>query len=704
MGADRAIARGTRILSVLVPFGLALTLQAQPLLERRVSIQADGVRLSRALELLAKEGGFKLSYDAAAVPADSVVVLRAEEEVVGRVLRRLLPEGVRWSVSGSHLIITGEAGRKRPFSCAGTVVDAVGGMGIARVTVLDVRQGAVASTDAQGLFRITLSAEVERVPLRIARTGYRDTVVYVDRGGEAGRIRLQRLAGVERMDPICSFERCGVEDLGVARLLVSDERMEQAANLGLDRVRGIQLSVVPSVSTNGVVAASTVNRISVNLLGGYARGVQGVEVGGAVNLLSRDMKGLQVGGLANLVGGRTRGVQIGGAINHGLRSLEGLQLAGLANTVWDTLAGVQLAGGLNVVKRGMTGVQVSGAGNVALGDLDGVQVTGGVNVAHGQVNKAQVAGAVNYARGVRGGQVSAGVNVALGEVGGGQVGFIANYARQVSGGQFSFGANVAPGPVSGGQVGFALNYAHQVTRGQFSFGANVVPGRMEAAQVGFALNYAHQVARGQFSFGANIVPGRVGGGQVGALNLARTVGGAQVGFVNLSDSLGKGAVGLLTISLKGFHRVELVAGDVMPLSLLVRTGTRGFHNILGGSPPVTADRRWSVLYGIGTEARLGDRFVLDVDLTAEQVVEQEAWVDALNLVGRFGISPGVRFGERFHVGVGPVLNALVTTWRAPDSGDYRSALIPASPILREEHEDTLIGLWVGWKASAGVQF
>jgi hypothetical protein len=650
-----------------------LALQAQPLLERRVSIEADGVRLSRALELLAKEGGFKLSYDAAAVPADSVVVLRADQEVVGRVLRRLLPQGVRWSVSGSHLIITGEAGRKQPFTCAGTVVDAVGGMGIARATVLDVRHGALTNTDEQGLFRITLVAEVERIPLRIARTGYRDTIVYVDRGTDAGRIRVQRLPALERMDPICSFERCGVEDLGVARLLVSDERMEQAANLGLDRVRGIQLSVVPSVSTNGAVAASTVNRISVNLLGGYARGVQGVEVGGAVNLLSRDMKGLQVGGLANLVGGRTRGVQIGGAINHGMRSLEGLQLAGLANTVWDTLAGVQLAGGVNVVKRGMTGVQVSGAGNVALGDLDGVQVTGGVNLAHGVVNKAQVAGVVNYARGVRGGQVCAGVNVALGEVGGGQVGFAANYARQVSGGQFSFGVNVAPGEVSGGQVGFALNYAQQV-------------------------------ARGQFSFGANIVPGRAGGAQVGAVNLARTVDGAQVGIVNLSDSLGDGAVGLLTISLKGFHRIELVTGDVMPLSLQVRTGTRGFHNILGGSPPVTADRRWSVLYGIGSEARLGERFVLDIDLTAEQVVEQEAWVDALNLVGRFSLSPGVRFAKRFHVGAGPVLSALVTTWRDADTGAYRSALAPASALLNEESDEALIGLWVGWKASAGVVF
>ncbi|MBX2978824.1 MAG: STN domain-containing protein [Flavobacteriales bacterium] len=693
------------------PLALALFLlgvvvvQAQgPLLERRVTIQADDVRLSRALELIAKEAGLKLSYNAAVVPVDSVVSLNTNNETVERVLRSLLPGRLRWRASGSHLIISGEAGRKQRFTSEGSVVDATNGQGIARATVLEVLQNNAVNTDDQGAFRIQLTGDEERLPLRIARHGYRDTIIQVQRNATVGRIALRRLDDLERLEPLCNFERCAVEDLGMTRLLVPSARLEQAANLGLEERAAFQLSLVPGLSTNGAIAGSVVNRVSINILGGYARGVEGAEVAGGINLIGQDMNGFQFSGLANLVGGSTNGFQISGGINHSMRSLRGLQLGGLANTVWDTLAGVQVAGGVNVVKRGMSGTQLSGATNVALGNVDGLQVSGGVNVAHGVVNKAQVAGALNYARGVRGGQVAGGVNVALGEVSGGQVGFGANYAQRVSGGQFSFGANVVPGEVSGGQVGFGLNYAHRVTGGQFSFGANVVPGVVEAGQVGFGLNYAHHVTGGQFSFGANIVPGTVDGGQVGAFNFARRITGGQVGFVNFSDTLEGGAVGLLTISLKGYHRFDLITGDVFPLSLQLRTGTRVFHNILGYSPSVTVDQRWGFLYGFGFELHFGERFFANIDITGEQVVEQEEWVDAWNVLGRSSVTPGVRFSNRVFLYAGPVLNLLATDWRDPETGAYLSALPPAEPNFQERSGTTAFHGWWGWKAGLGVRF
>jgi hypothetical protein len=352
----------------------------------------------------------------------------------------------------------------------------------------------------------------------------------------------------------------------------------------------------------------------------------------------------------------------------------------------------------------MSGTQVAGAANITLGDLDGVQVSGGVNVAHGIVRRSQVAGAVNYAKGVQGGQVSAGVNVALGDVGGGQVGFAANYARAVSGGQVSFGANVVPGEVSGGQVGFALNYAHHVTGGQFSFGANVVPGTVEAGQVGFALNYAHHVTEGQFSFGANIVPGTVEGGQLGVLNFAKKALGGQVGILNLSDTVAGGAVGLLTISRKGYHRLDLGGNDVFPLSIQVRTGTQGFHNILGYSPPVRSDGRWGFLYGFGFEPRLTPRGFLNIDLTGEQVAEQRAWVDAANILGRFSVRYGHTFADRITVTAGPVLNMLVSDLRDPDTGIYTSQLSPERALFTGSLDAARVAGWLGWKAAVGVRF
>lgn len=675
-----------------------------PILQRRITIHAEQVRLSTALGNIAKDGDFKLSYNAAVVPADSVVTIHSEDEKVGEVLRKLLPQNVQWKESGGHLIITGSAGRKQKFTTSGSVVDASTGRSIARATILEARRSSSAISNDQGVFTVSLSGELDRTPVLVARHGYRDTIVYVERNTTIGRVPLEPLDELERMQTICEFERCAVEDLGVTRLLVPSARMDQTANIDFIERRPFQLSLIPTVSTNGPIAGSVVNQISFNILGGYARGLEGVEIGGGFNLLSDDMSGVQISGLANLVGGHSRGVQLSGGINHTMSSLEGLQLAGLGNTVWDTLSGWQVAGGINVVKRGMTGTQVSGLGNISLDALDGEQVSGGFNITHGAVNKAQVAGGFNYAHSVKGGQVAAGANIALDSVGGGQVGFGANYAGSVSGGQVSFGANVVPGAVSGGQVGFGLNYAGNASGGQVSFGANIVPGTVDAGQVGFGLNYAGNITGGQFSFGANIVPGTVHGGQVGALNFGRRVHGGQVGFLNLSDSLHGGALGLLTISLKGYHRFDVVTGDVMSMSLHIRTGTRVFHNILGYSPAVTPDERWGFLYGFGFEPRFGKHLFVNIDVTGEQVVEQRKWVDSVNVLGRISVTPGVHFSDRVFVFAGPVVNLLYTDWRDPATGGYLSALPPGDAPYQWSTGATQGHGWWGWKAGVGVRF
>ena len=663
-----------RLAIVAAAFGCAgCAASAQSGLQRTITVHAEDSRLSSVLSLVAREAGLRLSYNAAAVPGDSLVSLHAQQWTAERALKAVLPSNVRCKESGAHLIITAVPGAKKRFAVKGSVVDAVTAAPIARATIFEMRRSNATTTDARGAFDLALSGELERTPLLIARSGYQDTVVFVGRDEAPARFALRPIDPVSRIAPICHFDRCGVEDLGMARLLVPASRMDQAANLDYSETRTIQLSLVPTVSTNGAIAGAVVNRVSINILGGYARGVDGVEVGGGLNLLSHDMKGVQIGGLANLVGGRTSGVQIAGGINHGMRSLQGLQLAGLANTVWDTLSGAQVAGGVNVVKRGMSGAQVSGAANVTLGDLDGFQASGGINLAHGRVNKAQVSGAVNYARSVKGAQVTAGINVSLGEVGGGQVGFGANYARAVSGGQFSFGINAAPGEVSGGQVGFGVNYAGSVTGGQFSFGINASPGT-------------------------------VTGRQVGAVNFAWRALGGQLGFINLSDTLGKGAVGLFTFAIKGYHRAELVSNDALLLTVRLRTGTRAFHNILGYAKATTPDGRWAFLYGFGTEPRLSERLILHIELTAQQVVEQEAWVDAVNILGGFALKPGIDIADRVAISAGPVARMHVSDLRDPETGAYRSKLSPSQLWHEGFIGDQRITAWLGWELGVGVRF
>jgi hypothetical protein len=561
MAADR------RCLLALALVLWSLSLHAQSITGRQVDIQAANVRLSQALDLIARDGHFKLSYNAASWPVDSMVSLNANGPVK-QVMKDLLGRSLVLKESGEHLILLNESGARQRYEVKGRVVDDANGAGVARAAVVDVEGRHSAVTDGDGRFTLLVSGTRPRTPLLFSRNGFSDTVLFVGCEGDLPPVVMRAHERLPTLEPRCNFERCAVEDLGVTRLLVPNEQLALAD--GLEEVRDVQFSAWPNVGTNKEMSGVVVNKVSFNLLAGYARGLEGFELGIGVNMERRDVNGVQFAGLANLVGRNTNGVQFAGGLNHTMRTFEGLQLAGFGNTVWDTLNGAQLAGGANVVKGGVRGTQIAGACNVTTHDCDGVQIAGGANVTIGDVRKTQVAGGVNYARSVSGVQFACGANVALGSVGGGQVGLGANYARSVSGGQVSLGLNVAFDSVRGGQVG--------------------------------------------------------------AVNFARISRGGQVGILNFSDTITGTSVGILSFAWRGYHRFDIVTGDVMALSLQFRTGTRSFHNILGYSPSVTPDGRWGFLYGFGFEPRVGKHGFLNIDLTAEQVVEQEEWVDAVNIL------------------------------------------------------------------------
>lgn len=691
------------IILLALVLGPVRHLGAQSILNRVVDVHATNVRLSQALELVAKDGRFKLSYNAALLNGDSTVSVSAKDVTVQAALRPLIGPDIVIKESGEHLILTA-AEDKQKLLVRGTVVDAVSGAPIARASVLEVKRSHAVMTGSDGVFAMEVGSGAEATALLCSRTGYRDTVVFAGADGTVGRVRLRQRERLDHMEPLCLQDRCGVEDLGVAQFLVPSGQRDQAANLLFVERRTWQLSLVPTVGTNKEISGAVINTFSFNILAGYARGLEGLEIGGVANLESRDVQGLQIAGLTNLVGRDTRGVQVAGAINHTMGSLNGVQIAGFGNTVWDTLSGAQIAGGANVVKGGLRGTQVAGAVNVATENVDGWQIAGGVNVTPKDVTKAQVAGGVNYARNVTGAQVACGVNVVYGNVGGGQVGLGANYAASVSGGQVSLGVNVVPGEVSGGQVGLGLNYAGCVTGGQVSLGANIVPGSVDAGQVGFGLNYGRDVTGGQFSFGVNVVSGTVRGGQVGTLNFARRCEGSQVGIINLSDTITGVSIGLLTIALKGYHRADVSTTDVLPFTLAVRTGTRGFHNILSFSPAIEPDEQWGFGYGFGSDIPVSDHSSITLELTGEQIMEQGTWVDAVNLIGRFGVQYSYTFADRFTASAGPNFSMLVSDWRDADTGLHRSTIAPSDLLHDEISGDFLLQGWIGWRIGLGVRF
>ncbi len=211
--------------------------------------------------------------------------------------------------------------------------------------------------------------------------------------------------------------------------------------------RDFQITFVTPIGSNGTGSLNTVNHFSVNMIAGVAAGLDGVELGGLLNMEKDYVKGAQFSGLGNLVRNKVTGFQAAGLFNVNGGYTRGVQAAGFANVVINDARAVQLAGFANVVVGNNEGTQVAGFANVTNGDVSGPQIAGFANVASGNVHALQLAGFAN---------------VASGDVEGGQISPFFNHARRVRGSQLGF-LNVADS-VSGVSIGFLSLIRHGYKR------------------------------------------------------------------------------------------------------------------------------------------------------------------------------------------------------------------------------------------------
>ena len=172
-----------------------------------------------------------------------------------------------------------------------------------------------------------------------------------------------------------------------------------------------QISLVPRFSTNSLSKIEEkINNISVNVLWGTNKGLNGMELGGLVNSIDEDAEGVQVAGLGNTVGGNVEGTQIAGLFNVNKGYTEGVQMAGLVNHTQAAKA-TQLAGLVNIASGNFNGFQMAGLANVIEGNTSGAQVAGLFNISL-QDAGTQYAGLINVAENVEYSQVAGLVNVA----------------------------------------------------------------------------------------------------------------------------------------------------------------------------------------------------------------------------------------------------------------------------------------------------
>lgn len=364
----------------------------------------------------------------------------------------------------------------------------------------------------------------------------------------------------------------------------------------------------------------------------------------------------------NLIGGYSLGVkkvEVGGIFNRVRGNAEDVQFAGAFNTIGGEMHGVQVAGIFNANYEGTDGVQVAGITNINWNVSGPVVIAGGVNFTRVGSEGAYVAGLGNFTLGYQKGSHTAGL--------------------------FNFSTDDAgPSNIAG-----LMNFSAKNSRGlQLSGLLNFTARNHRGAQITGALNFAGK---------------RLEGMQFGLLNYASKVKGTQLGILNITDSIKGTPVGLLSIVGNGYHKIEISVDEIFYANLAFRSGVRNFYNILtAGVKPQTFEDDftfWTFGYGIGTAPKLAKWLDLNVDLTANQLMDRKK-VESIHLLNKLYLGFDVHATPHFSITFGATLNAQVTEINE----SYPPLFTKYQPEIFHEFEskDKHVAMW--WGGKLGLRF
>lgn len=388
-----------------------------PKLYRRISIQADNANLSDVLDQISKRANFVFSYSGSVFNPDSLVSLDVRNETVRDILDRLFLGRADYRESNNYVILRSTVLRfsilpeiirtdQRQYMISGYVVDEQTGKRVSNASIYEKRLLESTLSDQEGYFRMKIRGNHQSVVLTLSKEAYRDTSLMF-----LSTVTIKP-EGYSYDEDNTSYASNIVERLGIGRFLVSARQRIQSLNIsGFLANSPYQASLLPGLSSQGIFSSQVVNKVSLNVLGGYTAGVNGTEFAGLFNISKNNVQYVQLAGLGNLVGGSVRGFQAGGVLNSVLDSLRGFQAAGVVNDVRSSVDGWQAAGIFNHVRENLNGAQVSGIGNLVSGNASGVQIAGIGNVALKELSGVQIAGIFSYAKNLKGLQIGL-INVA----------------------------------------------------------------------------------------------------------------------------------------------------------------------------------------------------------------------------------------------------------------------------------------------------
>lgn len=632
---------------LFILFLQAFSSNAQQLLNTNISLSVNRQPLNDVLEIISNKGSFYFSYNSNIIPKGSLVSVTVNNNTVKDVLTGLLGPAFEFRESGNYIIIrrmpiklrlvtSAAVSEDRFYTVSGYVIDDQTGEKISDASIYEKDRLVVSSTNSQGFFKIRLKSRYRAASITVSKEYYADTTVTIEP-------KLDQSLTVVLM-PL---------DINEHTVTIGPAGMQAPESINLEipvndslywlyRYEKRDSVLVEKTALGRFLVSSRAKLLSINLKKFFVArpfqvsAVPGLSTNGALN--SQVINNFSFNIFGGYSGG-TNGFELGGLFNIDKKSVQYAQIGGLFNIVGDHLNGLQIGGISNTVLDSVRGVQVGGISNFVKTKFSGVQVGGIYNHTGQSFDGAQIAGVANYTNHrTHGAQIAGISNVSLRKVTGAQIAGVANYTG---------------GSVNGIQIGGVANVSVREVRG---------------VQISGVLNYT------------------------------RRLRGVQVGLINISDTSDGYSIGLINIVFKGYHKLSLSANETINANAAFKTGNSKLYSIfMGGYNTVPDQKLWSYGYGIGTEFKIGGRFSLNPELTAQQLY-LGSW-DYYNILNRASLQLTFKISRMFSLFAGPVYSVFVSDQDVHFTG-YK-VVVPSSGYGVHKFGNTVNG-WVGWSVGVNI--
>jgi CarboxypepD_reg-like domain len=364
-----------------------------PILERPISLKVTNEKTSTVLDIIAKQGNFSFSYNSEILDGNNRISIWIVDKPVREVLNQIFKGSITFKATKNYVIFQKAEveNATRSFILSGYIFDTETDRPLQKVSIYDKKSLLSTITNKYGFYRIKLSVSSLPIKLTISKPGYYQEEVfiknsknnYLDIGispfQDVRNINsiednsMELMDSVRNLSPIIHkeiinnqpqypditdeilFPSSPVTDSTLyqnsfdkfkkklGKVLVNRSQRVNAQNVRDSLSRKFQFSLLPFLGTNRLLSGSITNDYSVNLLMGYAGGVNRLEIGGLINGVRKDVKGLQIAGIGNIVGGNILGGQISSIFNVAGNVENGIQISGLFNTIIKESGGWQIS-------------------------------------------------------------------------------------------------------------------------------------------------------------------------------------------------------------------------------------------------------------------------------------------------------------------------------------------------------------------------